>query len=228
MTKVLAFDTGAAACTVAVLDEARVVERQQPMARGHAEALLPLILEVLGEAGLSFADLDLLAVTVGPGAFTGLRVGLAAARGIRLASGLPCLGVPTLEALAASARRQLACATPILAVLDTGRGDVYAQRFGADGAPDGEAVAAALDDLPALVLPAGVCVAGDAAGAVTAVLRAAGIQAVSLVIGVPSAAVVAALALARWQAGDRALSPPEPLYLRAPLTGPRLATAFAR
>ena len=226
--KVLAFDTGAAACAVAVLDEARVVERQRPMARGHAEALLPLILEVLGEAALSFTDLDLLAVTVGPGAFTGLRVGLAAARGLRLSSGLPCLGVPTLEALAATARRQTACTTPLLAVLDTGRGDVYAQRFAADGAPAGEAVAAALVDLPALVQPSGVCVAGDAAETVTAVLRAAGIPAGSLVIATPSAAVVAARALERWQAGERDLSPPAPLYLRAPLTGPRLATAAAR
>lgn len=223
MMKVLAFDTAAAACAVAVLDEARVVERRQPMARGHAEALLPLILDVLGEAGLSFADLDLLAVTVGPGAFTGLRVGLAAARGLRLASGLPCLGVPTLEALAATARRQAAPAAPLLAVLDTGRGDVYAQRFGADGVPDGEAVAAALDDLPALVPPDRICVAGDAAEAVTAVLRAAGIPAESLAVAAPSAAVVAVLARERWRAGERDLSPPEPLYLRAPLTGPRLA-----
>ncbi len=226
--KVLAFDTAAAACAVAVLDEARVVERRQPMARGHAEALLPLILEVLGEAGLSFADLDLLAVTVGPGAFTGLRVGLAAARGLRLASGLPCLGVPTLAALAATARRQAACQEPVLAVLDSKRGDVYAQLFAADGAPAGAAQAVAIDSLPALVPAGGVRVAGDAAETVTAALRAAGIPARSLVIAAPSAAVVAALARARWQAGERDLSPPEPLYLRAPLTGPRLAVSAAR
>lgn len=226
--KVLAFDTAAAVCAVALLDGGRVVARERPMARGHAEALLPMVGEVLDAAGLGFADLDLLAVTVGPGAFTGLRVGLAAARGLRLATGLPCLGVSTLEALAATARRQTGCRLPVLAVLDTRRGDVYAQVFAGDGTPAGAACAVAIDGLPALLGDGGVCVAGDAADAAAAGLRAAGIAAEVAEIAAPAADIVAALALARWQAGERDEAPPEPIYLRAPLTGPRLTAAGER
>ena len=87
--RVLAIDTALEACSVAVLDteeSARARSRSLPMARGHAEALMPLIATVMSEARTEFAELDRIAVTVGPGSFTGLRVGVAAARGIGLAA----------------------------------------------------------------------------------------------------------------------------------------------
>src|SRR6266853_3397229 len=100
--KVLAFDSSAAACSAAVRDGdgGLLAHRFESLARGHAERLMPMLRAVMAEAGLAFAALDLIAVTTGPGSFTGIRVGLAAARGLALASGLPILGVTAFEALA--------------------------------------------------------------------------------------------------------------------------------
>jgi tRNA threonylcarbamoyladenosine biosynthesis protein TsaB len=101
---VLAIDTALEACSAAVFDsgdETIVASDSQFMARGHAEALMPLIAAVMEQAAISFAALDRIAVTVGPGSFTGLRVGIAAARGIALATRKPVVGITTLAALAA-------------------------------------------------------------------------------------------------------------------------------
>src|SRR5215467_10709212 len=98
--KVLAFDCSGASCSAAVLiDDRPAAQRFAPMERGHAETLLPMIETVLREAGLTPAMLDLLAVTVGPGSFTGLRIGLAAGRGLALARALPAIGVPSFDAV---------------------------------------------------------------------------------------------------------------------------------
>jgi tRNA threonylcarbamoyladenosine biosynthesis protein TsaB len=97
--RVLAIDTALEACSAAVLDtEGKLVVRSLPMARGHAEALMPLIAETMSAAGTEFADLDRIAVTIGPGSFTGVRVGVAAARGIALAADKPAVGLTTLAA----------------------------------------------------------------------------------------------------------------------------------
>src|SRR5258708_11215382 len=101
--RVLAIETALEACSAAVRDVERedgVTSGSLPMVRGHAEALVPLIAAVMSEANVGFAELDRIAVTVGPGSFTGLRVGVAAARGIALATGKPAVGVTTLAALA--------------------------------------------------------------------------------------------------------------------------------
>src|ERR1700687_5333867 len=101
--RVLAIDTALEACSAAVLDTERAslaARESRPMVRGHAEALLPLIARVLERAGLDVAEIDRIAVTTGPGSFTGLRVGIAAARGIALATGQPAVGVSTLAAFA--------------------------------------------------------------------------------------------------------------------------------
>ena len=102
------------------------------MMRGHAEALMPLIAGVMSDAGVEFTDLDRIAVTVGPGSFTGLRVGVAAARGIALAAGKPAVGLTTLSALAApffDADESKA----LLAVIDARHSQVYMQLFGPGG-----------------------------------------------------------------------------------------------
>src|SRR5277367_1311893 len=101
---ILAIDTALDACAAAVLDTGSgqlIACESQPMKRGHAEALMPLIARVIKEAGLPFTALDRIAVTNGPGSFTGLRVGLSAARGIALAAGKPVVGLTTLSAYAA-------------------------------------------------------------------------------------------------------------------------------
>jgi tRNA threonylcarbamoyladenosine biosynthesis protein TsaB len=97
--RVLAIDTALEACSAAVLDteQGGISARESlPMVRGHAEALLPLIARVMDSAGLEFAALDRIAVTTGPGSFTGLRVGIAAARGIALAAGKACRRSPPM------------------------------------------------------------------------------------------------------------------------------------
>src|SRR3954471_3823438 len=109
--RILAIDTALAVCAAAVLDTERPGMRAReslPMVRGHAEALMPLIARVMDAARLEFSELDRIAVTTGPGSFTGLRVGIAAARGIALAAGKPAIGLSPLAALG----------TPLLAEVD--------------------------------------------------------------------------------------------------------------
>jgi tRNA threonylcarbamoyladenosine biosynthesis protein TsaB len=130
--RVLAIDTALEACSAAILDTDRqgcVISRSRPMVRGHAEALMPLIAAVMSEAGIEFAQLDRIAVTVGPGSFTGLRVGVAAARGIALATGKPAVGLTTLAALAAPFFEGDESAA-LLAAIDARHGQVYMQLFG--------------------------------------------------------------------------------------------------
>lgn len=223
----LAIDTAAAACGIGVRRGETVLCRAEPMERGHAEALLPLINAVMAEAGLTFASLDAIAVSAGPGAFTGLRIGLAVARGLALAANRPCYGVPTLQALAAGVRVAAPVASPILAVLDSKRGDVYAQAFTATGTPLAPPRNVAAEMLPALLLPpagAEVVVAGDVVAVAVERLAAAGVAARAAGVG-PVAIVAGVLAIAeqhqRHEIGP--LAPPRPLYLRPPATGPRLA-----
>ncbi|HEX9569121.1 MAG TPA: tRNA (adenosine(37)-N6)-threonylcarbamoyltransferase complex dimerization subunit type 1 TsaB [Rhodospirillales bacterium] len=226
--RILGFDTATNACSAAVVRDGRVVARRlEPMARGHAERLMPMILEVMNEAGEDFSALDAVAVTNGPGAFTGLRIGLAAARGLALAGGLPCLAVTTLEAVAAGVPEAERHGRQLLVVLDAKRADVYAQAFAPDLAPMGKPRALLPDELPSLLTAGGkgrdrraVVVAGDAAGRALAALDAAGITATrSSAPGIPDAAVVAGLAAARWTPGA-AVTKPRPLYLRPPSTTP--------
>ena len=102
--RVLAIDTALGACSAAILDtdQGGIIARESlPMLRGHAEALMPLIRRVMDEAGTAFRNLDRVVVTTGPGSFTGLRVGIAAARGIALAISKQAVGLSTLSAYAA-------------------------------------------------------------------------------------------------------------------------------
>ncbi len=129
--RVLAIDTALHACSAALLDTsdgALLAHHSRPMAQGHAEALIPLLAEIMKEAGCSFRKLDRIAVTVGPGSFTGLRVGISAARGLSLAASIPAVGLSTLAAFAAPhlARRS---AKVIVSAVDARHGRVYLQIF---------------------------------------------------------------------------------------------------
>src|SRR5258708_35827499 len=102
--KILAVDTALGACSVALLDGNNVLAHIfEAMDRGHAERLAPMVEETMEKAGADFSALDRLGVTIGPGTFTGQRVGLAFMRGLRLALRLPLTGVTTLEAMATAA-----------------------------------------------------------------------------------------------------------------------------
>lgn len=129
---ILAFDTTVAACSVALWRDGETLARARSvMDQGQAEALMPMIEDVMRQSGLAYAALDRIAVTVGPGSFTGVRVGLAAARGLGLAAGKPVIGIMTTEALAHAVpvgERKPADAR-ILSAVDTKRGDIYAHIF---------------------------------------------------------------------------------------------------
>ncbi|MEE8444838.1 MAG: tRNA (adenosine(37)-N6)-threonylcarbamoyltransferase complex dimerization subunit type 1 TsaB, partial [Alphaproteobacteria bacterium] len=150
MVKLLAFDTAAGACSAALWADGRILAQESAeMARGHAERLMPMIASVMDRAGLAFGDLDAYAVTVGPGAFTGLRVGLAAARGLALAGDRPVLGVGTLEALAAAVPEAERRDRRILAALDSKRDDVFFQLFTPDLTPVGAPEVGTVDEAAA-------------------------------------------------------------------------------
>jgi tRNA threonylcarbamoyl adenosine modification protein YeaZ len=185
---VLAFDTSAAHCAAALLlPDGRVLARLEPMEKGQAERLMPLLEELLREAGLGWSDLTRLAVGTGPGNFTGVRISVAAARGLALGLGIPAVGITRLEALAYGLPR------PITVVEDARRGEVYVQGFGTETS---EALLLDGSDLAHVVETAHVT--GSAAG--PAALPAA----------VPLAEAMARLAAARALPQPR----PAPFYLR--------------
>src|SRR5450830_1638087 len=133
--RVLAIDTALEACSAAVLDTELgtiVAHESLPMLRGHAEALLPLIARVMDRAGLEFTALDRIAVTTGPGSFTGLRVGLSAARGIALAAEKPVVGLTTLSAYAAPHVSESGT-HPLISAIDARHDHVYMQAVSGNG-----------------------------------------------------------------------------------------------
>ena len=142
---ILAFDTSAAHCAAALLCGGEIVaSAREDMARGQAERLFGLLEEVLAAGGKGWDDLTALAVGVGPGNFTGIRIAVSAARGLALGLGIPAVGVSTLEAQVDGMAR------PCLSVLDARRGMNYVQRFGEDGPSAAEVLEgeAELPDLP--------------------------------------------------------------------------------
>jgi tRNA threonylcarbamoyladenosine biosynthesis protein TsaB len=208
--KVLAFDCSGASCSAAVLiDDRPAAQRFTPMERGHAEILLPMIETVLREAALTPAALDLLAVTVGPGSFTGLRIGLAAAHGLVLARKLPAIGVTSFDAVKVDDPAE----EPLFIALESKRAELFLQRR---ARTDPRLPALVPPEEWAAILPPGPCfLAGDGAPRLAAALGRS-----DVVIlpghGRPDPVALARFGAARWRAGDR--TPLTPLYLRAPDT----------
>jgi tRNA threonylcarbamoyl adenosine modification protein YeaZ len=223
---VLAIDTALAACSAAVLDTGRgtIVGRESlPMERGQAEVLMPLVARVMEQAGIDFASLDRIAVTVGPGSFTGLRVGIAAARGIALAAGKPAVGLSTLAAFAAP---HIAAdnAESVVAAVDARHNQVYLQVFGPEGRTLVSARLAALHDAIRAAVDARR-VTGTAAQLIAAAWPP-NREALSVVDArtAPDIDWVARLGAA---ASD-SQGPPKPLYLRAPDAQPQDAARLPR
>ncbi len=190
---VLALDTALGACQAAVLDGDRLLARMsEPMERGHQERLAPLVRETVEATGLSFAGLDRIAVVVGPGSFTGVRVGLAFAKGLSLALDIPCVGIGSMEALARGTSGLAA------AVIDAPRGQRYLQLF-RDGEALSEPEALLADEEPARI-------------AVLAESRVTRIGPAADGPSFPDIAAVARMAAARPIPKAR----PAPIYLRPP------------
>jgi tRNA threonylcarbamoyladenosine biosynthesis protein TsaB len=203
---ILGLDTCLDACSVAVLENGVVrAQASHPMGRGHQEAIAPLTAEVMARAGLAFPDLDRIGVTIGPGSFTGLRVGLAFAKGLGAALGLPVAGIGTLAALAEPLEDDL-----VFAAIDARRGQIYLQAF-ARGRP-----LMAADALDVTTAAARVA---ELSGGRQAVLIGSG--AALLAELMPAARLVSApacdpAAVARLAAAQASPPAPRPLYLRAP------------
>jgi tRNA threonylcarbamoyladenosine biosynthesis protein TsaB len=201
---VLGLDTCLSSCSVAVIDGARVLaSAREVMARGHQERLAPMAQQVMADAGLQFSQLDRIAVTVGPGSFTGLRVGIAFAKGLVAALDLPAVGIGSLEALAGEGSGL------VFAAIDARRGQLYLQGFDegralmAPDATTAELAASRIAELsasrPFTLVGSGAALLADLA---------------------PSARVIAAEGadarhVARLASG-RDAAPLKPLYLRAP------------
>jgi tRNA threonylcarbamoyladenosine biosynthesis protein TsaB len=225
--RILAIDTALGACAAAVLDTgagAVAAHESAVMQRGHAEALIPLVARVMQRAGMSFTDVDRIAVTTGPGSFTGLRVGIAAARGLALAAGKPAVGITTLAAYAApfiAADDSL----PVVAAIDARHDQVYLQVFG----PAGRTLVS-----PRL-LPLREALRVAATGAPRLAGNAATILAAGWPLGerAPRAVEQRAAPDIDWVARLGALAagtsaPVKPLYLRTPDAQPQDASQLAR
>jgi tRNA threonylcarbamoyladenosine biosynthesis protein TsaB len=225
--RVLAIDTALEACSAAVLDTEQggiLASESIPMVRGHAEALMPLVARVMSEARLEFLELDRIAVTVGPGSFTGLRVGVSAARGIAVAAGKPAVGLTTLAAYAAP---YIAAddVTPLVTAVDARNNQVYMQLFGTGGRT--------------LIQPRLTSVRDAVRAATTGPARLVGSGAAMIVAAWPAnerqpAIVDASRApVIDWvahlgAAAAQALALPKPLYLRAPDAQPQDAAHLPR
>lgn len=221
MASVLGIDTSASACSAAVWrDGAVLASARAAMMRGHAEALVPMIEDVMRDAGLGYRDLAAVAVTRGPGAFTGLRIGLATARGLALAAGIPAIGISAFDAVARAVPAAARAGRNLAVAIDTKRGDVYLQSFDGALAPIGDPRVVRPEDAAA-ALPAGpLHVTGDGAALLREALSAHAAEIAFDPEPLPPDAVIVARLGAAALARGAPLPPPEPLYLRAPEATP--------
>lgn len=223
---VLALDTSGPSCAAALarLDgpDFRILSsRTESMERGHAERLVPLVGELLGEAGFSWSDLGRVGVTTGPGSFTGVRVGIAAARGLALALGIPAIGIGTLDALLEMAGG--AESGTLVACLDARRSEIYLlARAGDSGRilipADAMIPAAAAQQLLVYAVPPYLLIGSGAAPLAEALAHVAPGSAVSILFDARTPDIAAVARLAATAAPGR---PPVPLYLRGPDAKPQ-------
>ncbi len=216
---VLALDTAGVDCAAAIYDSGRntmLGEASDMIGKGHAEHLMGIVDRALDQAGVALSDVDRLAVTIGPGSFTGIRVGVAAARGFALSLDIPAVGITTLEVMAA-AQREKTPGRAVLAAMDAKREEIYLQSFAADGVALDEARAVSIAEAQAFA--AGFD--GEITGSATPILKpdATGEYANSFPIS-----IVARLGAA----ANPNTGKPKPLYLRGPDAKPQAGYAIAR
>lgn len=216
---VLALDTAGINCSAAIYDSSAgkiLAEVVETIGKGHAERLMAIVDDALAGAGLDLQQLQRVAVTIGPGSFTGIRVGVAAARGFALSLGIEAVGVTTLAALAAR-HLQTAPGRNVVAAMDAKRGEVYAQVFAPDGRPLTDAAELAIAEAAALLVEYHADVTGS--GAPLLLGETTGGEPDNFPI-----ALVARLAAEIPQGAEK----PRPLYLRAPDAKPQTGFALSR
>lgn len=216
--RILALDAAGQACSAAVwADGALRARRLERMARGQSEQLVPLAQAVMTEAGLAFRELDAVAVTLGPGGFTGVRIGLAAAEGLALAWDLPIVGLSNFAVVAAAVPPAERQGRTLLVAIDAKRPELYAAAWDAAGREILAPVLLPPDALAARLPARELLIAGDAADAAAAALTAAGrAPLLSAAPGEADAGLLAALAARQTLPAERIL--PQPIYLRPPDT----------
>jgi tRNA threonylcarbamoyladenosine biosynthesis protein TsaB len=222
---ILAIDTAASLCAACVWDADAGSELGRSVrdpGKGHAEHLMAVIEEALATAGKAYPDVGAVAVSVGPGSFTGIRVGVAAARGLALALNIPSTGVTALDALAEEARETFP-GRPVLAAIDARRDEFYVAAFDAAGQPTTKPAAITLPETVELLGPLDEPVlAGSAVPALVA--SAGGVWDVASTLATADIAVYAKLAARQGFSGEK----PRPLYLREADAKPQAGFALPR
>jgi tRNA threonylcarbamoyladenosine biosynthesis protein TsaB len=225
--RILAIDTALGACSVCVMEAGRVLPLaldSEEMATGHAEALMPMIERVMKLVDGGFASLERVAVSIGPGSFTGLRIGIAAARAIGLAAEIPVVGVSTLSAYAAPLIN--AEESGVIAVgIDARHGAVFFQAFTAAGRTIVLPRVISLKEAGRAIGSGPVKLAGSGAAALAVEAMSLGLKAsIADMRSAPDITWVARLGLA----ADPATATPKPLYLRPPTATPQESKAVPR
>ncbi len=227
---ILALDTSLGACSAALLRSdgirSMIFARRALMARGHAEALMPMVAEVMAESGVAFAELDVIAATTGPGSFTGVRIAIAAARGLALVTHAKLFGTDSLTVMAKVASATEACREePFAVAVDARRGMLYVGLY--DGAARNLLGPLLLTpDEAASQLPATLRCAVGSGGAPLAEAAARRGQSVEARFAElqPDAAALAVIAVESGETSPTL----RPLYLRPPDAKPQTHIAAAR
>jgi len=224
----LALDTSMGACSAALVSRdgtaRNIFARAERMARGHAEALMPMVAEVMSESGLGFAELDVIAATTGPGSFTGVRIAISAARAIALVTGAKLFGIDSLTVMAREAHK-VAGRAPFAVAVDARRGMLYFGLYDeVAGKLDGPRLIAP-DDAVALLPDALRAVCGSGAPLLAEAAAGQGIQIEAALPDLePDAIELAALA----EDSGETVTALRPLYLRPPDAKPQVQAAVAR
>ncbi|SDR50353.1 tRNA threonylcarbamoyl adenosine modification protein YeaZ [Rhizobiales bacterium GAS191] len=210
---VLALDTALAACSVCLFDAERdkvLASESVLIGKGHAEALLPMLERVVAKLDAGWQGIGRFGVVVGPGSYTGLRVGISAARAAALATGRPAVGITTLAAFAAPLVA-VSEGVPIAVAIDARHGNLFFQIFSPEGRPSEDPAALSLDEAVARIGERQVHLVGSGASALQAGLSRAGFAAKSSTVeAAPDIVSVAKLAVS----SHPRLAPPDPLYIK--------------
>ncbi|OYR10411.1 tRNA (adenosine(37)-N6)-threonylcarbamoyltransferase complex dimerization subunit type 1 TsaB [Brucella grignonensis] len=223
--KILALDTASSWCAAAVYDSGTdtvLAEVSEDIGKGHAEVLMDYIERTMAQSRIAMSELDRVAVNVGPGSFTGVRIGVSAARGFALALDRPAIGVSAFDALASEVATSHP-GQPVLVLLEAHRGEIYAQGFGADGEATTGPMVLAREEALALIQQqsSGTILAGSAAAALNEIF--AGSFSVARVEPTARIGTYAKLA-ALHEPGEA----PKPLYMRGPDVKPQTGFALPR
>ncbi|MEN3399753.1 tRNA (adenosine(37)-N6)-threonylcarbamoyltransferase complex dimerization subunit type 1 TsaB [Brucella melitensis] len=223
--KILALDTAASWCAAAVYDSdsgAMLAYVSENIGKGHAEVLMDYVGQAMREAQIPLREIERIAINIGPGSFTGVRIGVSAARGFALALGVPAIGITAFEALAAEIQAQMP-EKPVLVLLDAHRGEIYAQGFDAKGVAQSAPLVVSREEAEKLAAAQAenTVLTGSAALSINEALGGR----FALVLPEPTAPIGPYARLAGLLAPGDA---PKPLYMRGPDAKPQLGFALPR